>query len=136
MTKYILAAEDNVADQVLLETAFKVKGYEEKIAFVTNGTELITFLNNSRNNLPIFILLDLNMPQKDGLQTLKEIKGDIEFKNIPVNIFSVACGRHEISSCYESGANSYIVKPGSFDGLLQVVENIYTYWIHTSAAPE
>jgi|SRR5882724_296936 len=133
MTRYILAAEDNVADQVLLETAFRVKGYQEKLAFVTNGLEAIEFLNNASHNLPLFILLDLNMPKKDGIQTLKEIKEHAVFRNIPVNIFSITSSGHEINSCYEAGANSYIIKPNSFDALLDVVEGIHKYWIHTSA---
>jgi CheY-like chemotaxis protein len=133
MSQYILAAEDNVADQVLLETAFRVKGYQEKLAFVTNGLEAIEFLENATHNLPLFILLDLNMPKKDGFQTLKELKEHAIFKNIPVNIFSITSSGHEITSCYEAGANSYIIKPNSFDDLLIVVEGMHNYWVHTSA---
>ena len=82
---YILIAEDDADDRFLLETAFAEKGFEEKLTFVENGVELLEFLKsrhlNDKENegsLPCFILLDLNMPKKDGREVLKEIKEDLE----------------------------------------------------------
>ena len=86
---YILVAEDDADDRFLLETAFAEKGYTERLAFVENGVELLDYLNSltveedfREPNLPGFILLDLNMPKKDGRQVLKEIKSHPRFKKI------------------------------------------------------
>jgi CheY-like chemotaxis protein len=139
---YILVAEDDIDDRFLLETAFAEKGYNEKLTFVENGIELIDFLNNqlSENgqqtgNLPRFILLDLNMPKKDGREALKEIKQDQRFKKIPVIVFTTNKNENEIRRCYELGANTYVVKPVGFESLLERIEEIRTYWVNTAQTP-
>ena len=137
---FILVAEDDSDDRFLLQTAFKEKGYDDKLEFVENGVELIEFLSNIHNNsssynYPYFILLDLNMPKKDGREVLKEIKEHPVFKKIPVVVFTTTKNENEIKRCYELGANTYIVKPVSFEGLLTVVENIRTYWSSTASIP-
>lgn len=138
----ILIAEDDADDRYLLQTAFMEKGYSEKIDFVENGVELLNYLDNVYTNenlevnaLPGFILLDLNMPKKDGREVLKEIKQHPVFKKIPVIVFTTTKNEIEIKRCYELGANSYIVKPISFDALLKVVENIRSYWYQTASIP-
>ena len=138
----ILIAEDDADDRYLLQTAFLEKGYPEKIEFVENGVELLNYLDNIYANedldtsvLPGFILLDLNMPKKDGREVLKELKQHPVFKKIPVIVFTTTKNEIEIKRCYELGANSYIVKPISFDALLKVVENIRSYWFHTASIP-
>ncbi len=139
---YILVAEDDIDDRFLLETAFAEKGYNEKLTFVENGIELIDFLNNqlSENgqqtgNLPRFILLDLNMPKKDGREALKEIKQDQRFKKIPVIVFTTNKNENEIRRCYELGANTYVVKPVGFESLLETIEDIRAYWVNTAQTP-
>jgi CheY-like chemotaxis protein len=138
----ILIAEDDADDRYLLQTAFSEIGSPEPIDFVENGVELINYLYNiySTNNiemkaLPGFILLDLNMPKKDGREVLKEIKQHPVFKKIPVIVFTTTKNEIEIKRCYELGANSYIVKPISFDALLKVIENIRSYWFQTASIP-
>jgi CheY-like chemotaxis protein len=138
----ILIAEDDADDRYLLQTAFMEKGYPEKIDFVENGVELLNYLDNlnttsnlEMKGLPGFILLDLNMPKKDGREVLKELKQHPVFKKIPVIIFTTTKNEIEIKRCYELGANSYIVKPISFDALLKVVENIRSYWYQTASIP-
>ena len=139
---YILVAEDDIDDRFLLETAFAEKGYNEKLTFVENGIELIDFLNNqlSENgqqtgSLPRFILLDLNMPKKDGREALKEIKQDLRFKKIPVIVFTTNKNENEIRRCYELGANTYVVKPVGFESLLERIEDIRAYWVNTAQTP-
>ncbi|ULQ51874.1 response regulator [Flavihumibacter fluvii] len=136
---YILVAEDDFDDRFLLETAFAEKGYEEKLTFVENGVELLEYLKNQVTgenvrdcNLPKFILLDLNMPKKDGREALKEIKEDARLKKIPVIIFSTNKNETEISRCYELGANTYVVKPVEFESLLSTIEDIRAYWLNTA----
>jgi CheY-like chemotaxis protein len=138
----ILIAEDDADDRYLIQTAFDEKGYSEKIDFVENGVELLNYLENiyqdkrtEEKNFPGFILLDLNMPKKDGREVLKELKQHPVFKKIPVIIFTTTKNELEIKRCYELGANSYVVKPISFDALLKVVENIRSYWFYTASIP-
>lgn len=138
----ILIAEDDADDRYLLQTAFTEIGYPEKIDFVENGIEVLNYLDdiyasNSIEDkaLPGFILLDLNMPKKDGREVLKELKQHPVFKKIPVIVFTTTKNEIEIKRCYELGANSYIVKPISFDALLKVVENIRSFWFQTASIP-
>lgn len=143
MTKQpILIAEDDADDRYLIQTAFSEVGYPEPIDFVENGIEVFSYLENicASNNdvekaLPGFILLDLNMPKKDGREVLKELKQHPVFKKIPVIVFTTTKNEIEIRRCYELGANSYVVKPISFDALLKVVENIRSFWFQTASIP-
>ena len=137
----ILIAEDDADDRFLLQTVFDEKGYEEKIEFVENGIELLKFLTHKErqqtgdNAYPVFILLDLNMPKKDGREVLQEIKQHAVFKKIPVIVFTTTKNDNEIKRCYELGANTYVVKPVSFDALLKVIDDIRNYWIDTACCP-
>ncbi|SJZ97411.1 response regulator [Sediminibacterium ginsengisoli] len=133
----VLIAEDDADDRFLLQTAFDETGASEKIEFVENGVELINHLNqiasgNTDTNLPSFILLDLNMPKKDGREALKEIKENPSFRKIPVIIFSTTKNELEVTRCYDLGANTYIVKPVSFDSLLKTIREIRSYWLSTA----
>ncbi len=137
---FILIAEDDLDDRFLLQTAFNEKGYNDKLEFVENGVELIEFLTKIQNNdsqysYPYFILLDLNMPKKDGRETLKEIKEHPEFKKIPIVVFTTTKNESEIKRCYELGANTYVVKPESFEGLTRVLQDIRNYWYNSAAIP-
>ena len=137
----ILIADDDADDRYLLQTAFNEKGFREKITFVENGVDVLNFLvqikngDNAVKSYPRFVLLDLNMPKKDGREVLKEMKEHPEFKSIPVIIFTTTKNENEIRRCYELGANTYIVKPVSFDALLRVVEDIRSYWMNTASIP-
>lgn len=137
---HILVAEDDEDDRLLLQIAFNENGYKENVEFVMNGAELMVRLNsltgiNADVDLPSFILLDLNMPRKDGREALIEIKAHSVLKKIPVIIFSAAENMAEIKRCYESGANSYVIKPSTYSGLLKTVQTIHDYWLETVAIP-
>lgn len=138
---FILIAEDDADDRFLLQTAFEENGFTDTLEFVENGIALIEYLNRilSKKTLdvqfPGFILLDLNMPRKDGREVLKEIKQHPELKRIPVIIFTTTKNEHEIRRCYELGANTYVVKPVSFDALVRVVNEIRSYWLNTASIP-
>ena len=134
----ILIAEDDADDRFLLQTAFEEKGYSDKLEFVENGMELIAYLdnnhkNNRNNHFPKFILLDLNMPKKDGREVLKELKQHTLYKKIPIVIFTTTKNENEIRRCYEMGANTYVVKPSSFSDLLNTIEQIRSYWLDTAS---
>jgi len=137
---FILIAEDDADDRFLLQAAFQENGFQDRLHFVDNGVELMDFLSIGRDDqsavsFPKFILLDLNMPKKDGREVLKEIKQHPELKKIPVVIFSTTNNEQEMRRCYELGANSYITKPNSFDHLLKIVANLRGYWMHTTSIP-
>ena len=132
----ILIAEDDADDRFLLKTAFAENGYTEAIDFVENGVEVMNYLQGlEKTAYPSFILLDLNMPKKNGREVLKEIKEHPDLKKIPVIVFTTTKNEMEINRCYELGANSYIVKPSSFELLLKIIDQIRSYWLMTSATP-
>ena len=130
---FILIAEDDADDRFLLKSAFKENDFNDKLHFVENGVELLEYLHQAQTgtngaDFPHFILLDLNMPKKDGREALKEIKLNANFKHIPVIIFSTTNNELEMNRCYELGANSYITKPNSFENLIKTVAAIRNLW--------
>jgi CheY-like chemotaxis protein len=130
---FILIAEDDADDRFLLQAAFEENGFKDKLHFVDNGVEVLEYLQsllslNDEAELPHFMLLDLNMPKKDGREVLKELKLHPELKKIPVVIFSTTNNEQEMRRCYELGANSYITKPNSFENLLKTVAALRSYW--------
>ena len=134
----ILIAEDDPDDRFLLKKAFEENKAEETIAFVENGIKALEFLKKIRDANHVFpnlIILDLNMPFRDGKEVLREIKEDSVLRRIPVLILSTSSNEAIIDKCYELGANTYIVKPLSFERLLKVVEQIKSYWLQIASLP-
>lgn len=136
----IVIAEDDADDQFLFQTAFEENGLTFQIEFVNNGVELLSYLESfngtaDKSNFPSLIILDLNMPKKDGREVLKEMKNHPSYKAIPVIIFTTTKNEMEVRRCYELGANSYIVKPVSFDGLLNIIREIKNFWFNTVVLP-
>lgn len=138
---YILIAEDDADDRFLLETAFREVGSKEELSFVQNGVELLQFLETLHEKtdlskrFPAFIMLDLNMPKKDGREVLKEIKENRLYKKIPIVVFTTTKNENEIARCYDLGANSYVVKPVNYEELVNVIRDIRDYWLRISALP-
>ncbi|MFD2034566.1 response regulator [Belliella marina] len=138
----ILVAEDDIDDRLLITKAFKESFNKAKLTCVENGEVLLQYLRRQGKYFdelkypsPNLILLDLNMPKKDGREALVEIKSDVEFKKIPVIIFTTSQLEDDVKATYNSGSNSYITKPGSFDGLLNVGKELETYWGKTVLLP-
>jgi CheY-like chemotaxis protein len=129
---FILIAEDDADDRFLLQSAFEENGYNDNLIFVENGLELIEYLyrivDDSGANMPRFIMLDLNMPKKDGREVLKEIKLHPMLKNIPTVIFSTTNNEQEMKRCYELGASSYVTKPNNFESLKKIVATLRGNW--------
>lgn len=135
MEVFILIAEDDADDRYLLQAAFDENGYKDSLCFVENGFEAMDYLKQWKSGAegfkkPRFIMLDLNMPKKDGREVLKEIKNDEELRSIPVIVFSTTNNEQEMKRCYDAGANSYITKPNSFENLVQTIAAMRSYWIH------
>ena len=134
----ILIAEDDADDRFLLKKAFEEHSTGENIQFVENGIEVMDYLRKIKLNnqsYPSLILLDLNMPRKDGREVLKEIKENEIYKKIPVIVFTTSGNEMVIDKCYELGTNTYIIKPLSFDKLLEVVQHIKSYWMQAASYP-
>jgi two-component system response regulator len=134
----ILIAEDDPDDRFLIKKAFEENKAGETVHFVDNGIKALEYLKKiqeENHSYPNLIILDLNMPFKNGKEVLKEIKEDVVLKKIPVVIFSTSSNESVIDKCYELGANTYIIKPISFEQLLKVVERLKTYWLQTASLP-
>lgn len=135
MIPRILIAEDDPDDRLLLSEAFAERFADSELTFVQNGEELLATLAGGHRNRPDLILLDLNMPLKDGRATLHDLKSDPALQQIPAIILTTSMAEEDISHCYASGANSYIIKPSLYSELLQVVDTLRSYWKDTVKLP-
>jgi CheY-like chemotaxis protein len=132
--KKVIIADDDEDDRMLLQSAFLENRIDVDLQFATDGSDLMKLLSDDKAaSQTSFILLDLNMPRKDGREALREIKQNPLLKKIPVIIFTTAKNESEIRKCYDLGANTYIVKPDGFELLRKVVVNLSTYWLDTAA---
>ena len=138
----VLVAEDDADDRLLIQKAFTKSWNGGRIVYVEDGEELLKYLKRQTpydNEMvyphPQIVLLDLNMPKKDGRQALKEIKADKDLCKIPVIVFTTSRQPDDIEHMYKLGSNSYITKPSSFEGLLTVAKEIETYWFQTVELP-
>jgi CheY-like chemotaxis protein len=138
----ILIAEDDEEDRMLVEEAMEESLLVNPLYFVQNGEEVMDFLYNigkyadkNKYPLPGLILLDLNMPKKDGRQVLGEIRQDPNLKKIPIIILTTSKAEEDILRSYDLGVNSYITKPVTFDGLVEIVKNLGKYWFEIVTIP-
>jgi len=139
---YILLVEDNRMDIELTLNAFREVHLENKINVVRSGQEALDYIHgqgqySDRFNYPMpdIILLDLKLPGVDGFTVLKKFKATPLIKRIPVIILTSSQEEADRAQGYDNGANSYLVKPVSFDGFLQVVNEIGEYWISLNVGP-
>jgi CheY-like chemotaxis protein len=137
----ILLAEADPDDQALLKRAFASANLASDLRFVNDGEALLDYLHQRAGHSeetsprPVLILLDLNLPKKDGREALREIKADPGLKHIPVVVLTSSRLEEDISHSYARGASSYIVKPTVFGDLVEVVKTIETYWLETVELP-
>ena len=131
----LLLVEDNDDDIDLTREAFAEARIHLNLHVARDGIEALEFLNNNKNPRPDLILLDLNMPRKDGRETLEEIKAHPEFKRIPVVILTTSEAEKDVISAYDKNANSYIVKPVDFDQFLNVMDTLKEFWFTVVKLP-
>lgn len=124
----VVFADDDADDRLLMKEAFEENNLACKLDFVEDGIALMDYLAKNLT-VPSLILLDINMPRKDGTQILSELKSSSKWRHIPVVMFTTSKSPEDVRRCYELGANSYIVKPSSFEDLLHVTNMIGKYWI-------
>lgn len=138
----ILVAEDDADDRLLIRNAFEASGMPGKLCFVNDGEELLDYLyrrgkyaNGGSTDQPGIILLDLNMPKVDGREVLKVIKNDNALKRIPIVVLTTSNAEIDVVRSYDLGVNSFITKPVTFDGLINVVETLGKYWFDVVKLP-
>ncbi len=138
----ILVVEDDPEDRQLVEKAIEVNQWANELYFVEDGEEALDYLyyrgkysDPASAPRPGLLLLDLNLPKKNGREVLQEIKADPTMRALPVIVFSTSQAIEDIQACYDVGANSYISKPNTFVGLVKTMEALRQYWFGVVELP-
>ena len=139
----ILIAEDDDEDYMLTADALQEALVVNPLYRVKDGEDLMEYLllkgkysSRAKAPFPSLILLDLNMPKKDGREALQEIKAHADLRKIPVVVLTTSEAKEDIAQCYELGASSYIKKPVSFDGLVKALKAFKQYWFAIVELPD
>ncbi len=137
---HVLLVEDNAADVDLTRETLAATKFDIKLSVAKDGVEAIDFLTGmgswSEPGHPTLILLDLNLPRKDGRQVLGVLKGHDELRRIPVVILSSSDSEKDITSCYNLGANCYIVKPVDLHAYRALVRTLEDFWLGAAKLPQ
>ena len=135
----VLLVEDNLSDVRLMREAFKEAKVHIKLTVASDGIKAMAFLSREGRYAdvvrPDLIILDLNLPKKDGREVLAEIKESATLKGIPVVILTASPHEADIVRSYECHANAYIIKPVGLDGILEVVKKIDRFWLSLVRLP-
>jgi two-component system, chemotaxis family, response regulator Rcp1 len=135
----ILLVEDNAGDIRLIKEAFKDGGFSSHLNITRDGEQALAFLRQqgaySRSPRPAFIILDLNLPRKDGREVLAEIKKDSGLRQIPVVILSTSTSIEDITRAYDLHANCYISKPLEVENLARLGRSLEDFWLSTAILP-
>lgn len=136
----ILMADDDDDDYLLTKKALKESKLLNTLIRVSDGEELLDYLHErgayKKDAVrPGVILLDLNMPRKDGREALKEIKSDPNLRNIPIVIFTTSKADEDVFKSYQLGSNSFITKPVTFESLISVMKTLGAYWFEIVELP-
>ncbi|HEY9250624.1 MAG TPA: response regulator [Rariglobus sp.] len=138
----ILIVDDSENDALLMRVGFKRAGFSQPLHFAIDGDDAIAYLqgagdyaDRARFPLPTVVLMDLNMPRKDGFETLQWIRGVPALRGLNVNILSASSRPEDIVRAYDLGANAYLLKPGTFDGLVEIARVLLLWLRTTQCAP-
>ncbi len=138
----ILMADDDSDDRRLTQEALAESRLMNPMVFVENGEELMDYLRHEGKYAPPhapgrpgLILLDLNMPRKDGRSVLKDLKNDPELRTIPVVVLTTSKADEDVYKSYDLGVNSYIVKPVTFEALVDILQTLEKYWFQIVQLP-
>jgi two-component system response regulator len=139
----ILMADDDADDRMLAKDALQESRVLNDLRFVEDGEELMDYLarrgkfaNPEDSPRPGLILLDLNMPRKDGREALKEIKADPNLRRIPIVVMTTSKAEEDIYRSYDIGASSFITKPITFDRLVELMKALGAYWVEFVELPD
>ena len=138
----ILVADDDPDDRVLVRDALEESRLANAVRFVEDGEQLMDYLQQRGRFTdaetcprPGLILLDLNMPRKDGREALKEIKADPELRRIPIIVLTTSKAEEDIYRTYDLGVNSFITKPVTFDSFVEMFKVLGQYWFEVVELP-
>jgi two-component system, chemotaxis family, response regulator Rcp1 len=137
-TLEVLLVDDNPGDTDLVSDILASNGRHVRVSVARDGAEAIAFLrrsNDSQASPPDLIVLDLNLPRKDGQEVLSELKADPALARIPVVVFTTSQASADINRCYELGANCYLSKPGSLADFRAAVESMAEFWLGFASLP-
>jgi CheY-like chemotaxis protein len=139
----ILIADDDADDRMMASEALEESRLANDLRFVEDGEELLDYLYHrgrfaaaGESPRPGLILLDLNMPRKDGREALREIKGDPALRSIPVVVLTTSKAEEDIYRTYDLGVNSFITKPVLFESLVEVMKTLGKYWFEIVELPD
>jgi CheY-like chemotaxis protein len=136
----LLLVEDNAADVRLVREGLSVFESKCNLNVVSDGEAAIDYLKRrgqySVVARPSLVLLDLNLPKKDGLEVLREVKSDPSLKRIPVMVLTSSRSEHDVTAAYELGANSYVRKAGTLDEIYGIMRSIYDFWVCHVVLPD
>jgi len=138
----ILMADDDPDDRLLVQDAFDEIRLANPLVFVEDGIDLMDFLYRrgaythlAGTPMPGLILLDLNMPKKDGREALREIKQNPALRAIPIIVLTTSNAEEDILRTYDLGTNSFIIKPVTFDKLVDIIRKVTQYWLEIVRLP-
>ena len=138
----ILMADDDADDRLMTKEAFEDSRLANDLRFVEDGVELMDYLQRrgkyrdpATSPRPGLILLDLNMPKKDGREALEEIKADPNLKCVRIVVLTTSKAEEDIYRTYDLGAASYITKPVTFAGMAEVIKTVGKYWLEIVELP-
>jgi CheY-like chemotaxis protein len=138
----ILVADDDADDRLLMKEALEENRLANDLHFVQDGEELMEYLCHSGQYTdsiaaprPSLILLDLNMPRKDGREALKEIKANPHLKQIPVVVLTTSKAEEDILRTYDLGVSSFIAKPVTFESMVEIMKMLGRYWFEIVELP-
>jgi two-component system response regulator len=138
----ILLVEDNPDDADLTIRALKKNGLASSIIHLQDGEEALDFIfckgvysDRVFEEMPKLLILDLKMPKVDGIEVLRQVKSDSRTRAMPVVLFTSSSEERDITKSYQSGVNSYIVKPVEFESFVKVVSNLGLYWLSLNQIP-
>jgi CheY-like chemotaxis protein len=139
----ILMADDDPEDCQMVKDALAEAGLDHDLRVVGDGEELFDYLNRrdrfsdaEKFPRPDLLLLDLNMPRKDGREALRELKADPDFQRIPVVVLTTSVEDDDVGFCYNAGASSYCAKPSSYSALCELMQVVSKYWFEHVRLPE
>ena len=139
----VLLADDDPNDVFLLQRAFQKTNIANPLQVVRDGEEAMAYLSGQaqyadrqRHPLPVLLLLDLKMPRKSGFEVLRWLRQQAGLKRLPVVVLTSSNQNPDINKAFDLGANSYIVKPGGFDSLVEMVKNLNLYWLILNEKPQ
>ena len=123
---HVLLADDDEDDRMIFKDALEEIKLKIKVTMVTDGIELMDYLEQDEIELPSIVFLDLNMPRKGGIECLQEIRSDKKLKDLTIAIYSTSASEADIEDTFIKGANIYIIKPNEYPQLVKILQEVIT----------